>query len=152
MGIPARVVAVTAVSAVPTAFRCVIVIVAKAVIHFIRIRAIFKLFQALAFRTIIVPNRVVVVAAVSTIPVTMLNIVGIITKAITNMIYTDINTNVNENYSTITNSMSNCSYLVETLLTLVLSKIFEVRSSKGSPQQASACRLENLPPPRLRAH
>ena len=111
MRTPVNVVVVTAVTAVESAFRRVSVIVAKAVIHSICIRAIFKLFQALAFVTILVPNRVVVVAAVATIPVTMLDIVDIITKAITNMFYANINTSVNKNYSKITNSMSNCSIL-----------------------------------------
>ena len=87
MCIPVWVVVVTAVTAVESAFRRVSVIVAKAVIHSICIRAIFKLFQALAFVTILVPNRVVVVAAVSTIPVTTLRVGFVITIAITYQVW-----------------------------------------------------------------
>ena len=105
MGIPVGVVVVTAVTTVPAAFRCVIVIVAKPIFYHHCIGAIFVLFKAHASLTFVIPAKVAIVAAVSTIPVTMLNIVDIITKAITNILYAEINTNVNENYSKITNSM-----------------------------------------------
>ena len=81
--IPIRVLIVAAVTSVPITFLYIVCIMAKAVIHqrFVRAAFIFWI-PACAIGASCIPSKIFIIATISSIPVTLWNIIAVLTVAV----------------------------------------------------------------------